>query len=140
MADKPYEQQSTSSWSANDIVLEDFMAKYIRTQAYFQVCRDNNRLLVKLFDSMREVYRMEKGYMRESSKRIMVAKYDKINKEINNYMNCGDNYKKHNFGRLYNQMDTFFTDLTEEAIAIHFWPTKITERSLDDKLSALRQQ
>jgi len=127
------EQKITSSWSANDIVLEDFMANYVRTQKLFRLCRRDRLLLIDLFDSMREVYRMERPYLRKSRKEAIIAKYTAIEKEIGNYLNAHENYRKNNFGRIYNMIDALFTELTEEAVDIHFFPTRITERTVEDK-------
>ena len=110
------EKKSSITWSANDAYLRNFAAYFMEAQMYFKLCRSNMLKIRELFDSVHEVYRMELPYFTKGEGETVCKKHDDIRKEVDNYLNQKDGYKKNNFGRLYYKIDGFFSDLTKMAV------------------------
>jgi hypothetical protein len=129
----PEEKKSSITWSANDAYLRNFAAYFMEAQMYFKICRMNMIRIRELFDSVHEVYRMELPYFTKTEKDELSKKHDDMRKDVDNYLNQRDGYRKNNFGRLYYKIDGFFTTLTEKACEKGFFPKKMVERTVEEK-------
>lgn len=127
------EKKSSITWSANDAYLRDFTAYFMTAQQYFQMCRSNMAFIRNLFDAVHEVYRMECPYFTTTEVKELGDEHDAIRKDIDNYLNRTDIYKKNNFGRLYYKIDGFFTKLNRKAVEKGFFPKKMVERTVEEK-------
>jgi hypothetical protein len=134
------ERKTNITWSANDQYLKDFAAYFMQSQLTFRQCRANRNLVVDVFDYMHEVYRMEIPYLVAKELDGLSAEHDEIRKIVDNYSTSSDQYKAHNFGRIYYRMDAFFTKLTRIAVEKQFFPKKGTERTFNEKLDTMRQK
>ena len=134
-----------TTWSANQPFSEDFAAYYFAAQKLFLMCRKDKNLLVDLFDHVHEVYRMEMPYFDKGANKNnktqqleMAEKHDKIRKKIDVYISQPDGYKRNNFGRLYYEVDAFFSELTSIAVDKNFFPSRSQTRTVDQITDSLK--
>jgi hypothetical protein len=105
----------------------------MEAQMYFKMCRINMLRIRELFDAVHEVYRMELPYFSKDEGKEMAEKHDEIRKEVDNYLNQKDGFRKNNFGRIYYKIDGFFSTLTLKAVDKGFFPKKMVERTVEEK-------
>ena len=130
--------KTSITWTASQEYLQDFAAYFKTAQKLFVLCRKDRGLLIDLFDHMHEVYRMEVPYFDKDSG--MEERHDELRKKVDAFVSAPDSYKKNNFGRLYYEIDAFFTELTTVAVQKNFFPKASKSRTPEEIANhALRQ-
>jgi hypothetical protein len=135
------------TWSANEKYLADFAIYFQAAQKLFLMCRRSNGLIVDLFDHVHEVYRMERPYLdKDGNKRNstqlkeMDDRHDKLRKQVDHFATQSGRYQANNFGRLYYEIDAFFSELTHVAVEKNFFPRAAKVRTVQEITKSLRQQ
>ncbi len=69
----------------------------------------------------------------------MSEKHDVLRKKVDFFSTQNEVYQRDNFGKLYYEIDAFFTDLTRIAVRKNFFPNAVRERTIKDTINSLRQ-
>ena len=128
-------KESASSWSDNIAYLRNFDTNRVMAQQLLRQSQNNIILLSDAFDYMHAVYVDLRPY---SKNKKLEETHNLLQEKITEYRNAPITMKKINFRELFKEIDQFFTELTEEAVKRNFYPQKITKKTIDDKINALR--
>jgi hypothetical protein len=132
------EGQTNISWSNNEGFLQDFHLQFLLAQKGLKDSRINIAKLQDAFDAMHEMWRMETPYMDEKDSKKFRKRHDEIKSKMDNYRTANYGMRQLNFKRLFNEIDEFFTELTEKAVSLGFYPKRLTKRTIEDKMDAMR--
>lgn len=130
--------QTNISWSNNDGFLQDFHLQFLMAQKGLKDSRNSITRLTDAFDAMHEMWRMETPYMDDKDSKKFKKLHDEIKRKMDNYRTSSMQLRQLNFRNTFNQVDDFFSQLTEKAVNLGFYPKKLTKRTIDDKMDAMR--
>lgn len=128
------------TWSANQQYLDDFAVYYRTAQKLFLISRKDTKLVVDLFDHVHQIYVMEEPYLDNVEHEKLLKMHDDIRKKVEWFASQNQAMQNRNFGSIYYLLDIFFRELNRIAVAKRFFPMAQRERSLDDKMNAMRQK
>jgi ATP-dependent Clp protease ATP-binding subunit ClpA len=133
---KPPEKKTYSTWSAAQEATKAFITQHALCQKRMSECRLNSNLLPVAFDSVHELYRVIIQYCEDKTE---LNKLDlELRQKMSLYYTSSPSFKRNNFNRFFDTLDTYFTKITEAAVQKRFFPTIGKEHTIDDAVSAMR--
>ena len=133
-------KSKTVSWSDGQQFANDFGASFKASREFLKKCRYDKKQLVLAVDEMHEMYRMLIPYCsNEPIKKKLVEKHDSILSAINVFFTKSESFKEKNFAMLFEEADSFFSDLVDAGVKKNFFPKPNVPRSNKEVTDSLRQ-